>query len=176
MGIKAYLRQWKDTDALFYPLIWFICGSFVILKGSITHLVRIEWVDIDVIPILLIYLVAQDQNMRAGPLAFFMGILTDMFAPCQLGLFAFVYSAILVGINHCRQFLDFSKIKTSVLLVAIFVVAKWCLLLVVISIFPLGQSSPSITFAFVSISALGTSLIAPFLFYFLTLLRGEEEG
>jgi cell shape-determining protein MreD len=163
-------EQW-----IFYPLIWLTCGIFVILRGAITHLVGIEWVDIDLIPIFLIYLIADDQDFRAGCLAFFMGILTDIFATCQLGLFAFVYSAILLGINQCRQFLDFNKTKASILLVAIFLVAKWSLVLIMIRILPLGHSIPYVKFILISISALITGPIAPFLFHFLNLVRGKEN-
>ena len=163
-------EQW-----IFYALIWLTCGIFVILRGTITHLVGIEWVDIDLVAIFLIYLVANDQDFRAGCLAFFMGILIDIFATCQLGLFAFVYSAILLGINQCRQFLDFNKTKASILLVAIFLVAKWSLVLIMIKILPLGHSIPSVTFILISISALITGLIAPFLFHFLNLARGKEN-
>jgi cell shape-determining protein MreD len=104
-----------------------------------------------------------------------MGILTDIFATCQLGLFAFVYSAILLGINQCRQFLDFNKTKASILLVAIFLVAKWSLVLIMIRILPLGHSIPAVTFILIPISALVTGLIAPFLFHFLNLVRGKEN-
>jgi cell shape-determining protein MreD len=160
---------------IFNPLIWLASGIFVILRGVIAHLVGIEGVDIDLVAIFLIYLIAEDQVFRAGCLAFFMGILTDIFAPCQLGLFTFVYSAILLGINQCRGFLDFSKIKTSVLLAAIFLVAKWALLLIIIRIFSLGQSISSTTFILIPISALITGMITPFLFYFLNLVRGKEN-
>lgn len=175
MGIRVYLKPGKENNVFFYPLIWLTCGTFILFRGAITHLVRVEWVDIDLIPIFLVYLIAREQNFRAGCLAFLMGILTDIFAPCQLGLFAFVYSAILLGMNPCRKFLDFDKTKTSILLVAIFLVAKWSLLLFMISILPLGQCIPSINFILVSISALITGMIAPLLFYFLDLLRGKEN-
>ncbi len=175
MGIRVNLGLGKQNNIFFHALIWLTCGIVVILRGGITHLIGIEWVDIDLIPIFLIYLIGQDQNFRAGCLAFFMGVLTDIFAPCQLGLFAFTYSAILLGANYCRQFLDFTKIRTSMLLVAFFVVAKWSLLLIIMSIFPLGQRIPSISFISVCISALITGMIAPFLFYFLDLVRGKEN-
>ena len=175
VGIRVYLKQWKEDDVFFYPLIWLVCGIFVILRGSIKHLVGIEWLDIDLIPIFLIYLIARDQNFGASCLAFFMGILTDIFAPCKLGLFAFAYSAILLGINNCRQFLDFNNIKTSILFVAIFLLAKWSFLLIVIRPFPLGQFTPLIPFILVSVSILITSLITPLLFYFLNLVRGKEN-
>jgi len=175
MGIGVFLKLGEENNILFYPVIWLVGGVFVILKGGITHLVGIEWVDIDVIPIFLIYLIARGQEFRAGLLAFFMGILTDIFAPCQLGLFAFAYSAVLLGIHYCRRFLDFTKMWTSVLLVALFLAAKWSLLLTIISIFPLGQFAPWITFPLVSISALMTSMIAPFLLYLLNLVSGGEN-
>lgn len=171
MGIRSYLKIGEKNDVFFYPIIWLTCGLFVIVRGSINHLVGIEWLDIDLIPIFLIYLIAKDQNFMAGCLGFFMGILTDIFAPCQLGLFAFAYSAILFGINHCRRFLDFNNIKTSILFVAIFLLAKWSFLMIIIRPFPLGQFTPLIYF----ISVLITGMIAPSLFYFLNLVRGKEN-
>lgn len=147
---------------------------FVLLRGSIGHLMGIEWLDIDLIPIVLIYLLGKDQELRAGCLAFCIGILTDILAPCQLGLFAFAYSAIIFGLNRCRQFLDFNNIKTSALFVAIFLLAKWALLLLVLRLFLAGQFIPSISFVSVFLSALITSLLAPPLFYFLDLAGGPE--
>jgi len=175
MGIRAYLMLWKEDDVVFYPLIWLMCGLSVILRGSINHLVGIEWLDMDLIPIFVIYLIAKNQNLMASCLAFFMGMLTDIFAPCQLGLFAFAYSAILLGINRCRQFLDFNNIKTSILFVAIFLLAKWSFLMIIIRPFPLGQFSPLSFFILVSISVVITSMITPFLFYFLNLTREKES-
>jgi len=175
VGIRAYLRLWEEDKIFFYPLIWLICGLFVILRGSITHLISIEWLGIDLIPVFLVYLIARGQSFGAGCLAFFMGVLTDIFAPCQLGLFAFVYSAILLGIDRFRQFLDFNDTKTSILFVAIFLLAKWSLLMIIIRFFPLVQFIPSISFISVSISALITCLITPFCFYFLNIARGKES-
>jgi len=174
MGIRTYLKLWKEDDVFFYPLIWLTCGLFVILRGSVNHLVGIEWLDIDLIPVFLIYLIAKDQNFMAGCLAFFMGMLTDVFAPCQLGLFAFLYSAIILGINHTRQFLDFNNIKTSVLFVAIFLLAKWSFLMIIIRPSPLREITPLISIVLVFISVLITSMITPFMFYFLNLVGGKE--
>jgi len=175
MGIRVFLKLWEEDKVFFYPLIWLTGSLFVILRGSITHLIKIEWLDIDLISVFLIYLIAKDQEIGAACLAFFMGILTDIFAPCQLGLFAFAYSAILLGINLCRRFLDFKNIKTSMLFVAIFLLAKWSFLLIVIRPFPLRQFIPSIPFVLVSVSILITSLITPFLFYVLNLVSGKES-
>ena len=175
MGIRDYLKLWRENYVFRYPFIWLVCGAFVLLRGSITQLVGVKWLDIDLIPIFLVYLIANDQNVKALCLAFFMGLLTDIFSSCPVGLFALTYSTILVGINSCRQFLDFTNIKTSVLLVAVFLVAKWCLVLVAVSIFPLGQSLPSIRVMQVVVSALITGLITPLIFYLLNLARGRED-
>lgn len=175
VGIRDYLKLWRENHVFFYPSTWLVCGGFVLLRGSITQLVGITWLDIDLIPIFLVYLTAKDQNVKALCLAFFMGLLTDIFSACPLGLFALTYSAILVGINSCRQFLDFTNIKTSVLLVAVFLVAKWCLVLVAVSILPLGQSFPSMRVMPVFVSALITGLITPLIFYLLNLVRGRED-
>lgn len=177
MGLKInkFFKLWKEDRIFFYPLIWLTCGFFVILRGSINHLLRIEWLDLDIIPIFLIYLVAKDQNYKASCLAFFMGLLTDIFAPCQLGLFAFTYSAILLVVNHFRRFLDLNNIKTSILLVVFFLLAKWSFLLIVMRFFPLRQFIGLIPFVLLSVSIVIISLITPLLFYFLNLLRGKES-
>ena len=172
---SKFLKLWKEDRIFFYPSIWLICGLFVILRGNINHLLEIEWLDLDIVPIFLIYLVAQDQNYEASCLAFFMGILTDIFAPCQLGFFAFVYSVILLGVNLCRRFLDINNSKTSVLLVSSFLLAKWFFLLVIMRFFPVRQFIALIPFVLVFVSILITSSITPFLFYFLHLLRGKEN-
>ncbi len=175
MGISTSLKPWKEYKVFFYSLIWLTCCLYVILRGNITHLIKMEWLDIDLIPIFLMYLLAKERNLGAGCLAFFMGVLTDIFTPCQLGLFAFTYSAILLGINLCRRFLDFNNIKTSILLVVIFLLAKWSFLLIAIRPFPLGQFIPSIPFISVSVSILITGLITPVIFYFLNLVGGKES-
>ena len=175
LKIQKFLKLWKEDRIFFYPLIWLACGFFVILRGSINHLLKIEWLDLDIISILLIYLIAKDQNYKASCLAFFMGLLTDIFAPCQLGLFAFTYSAIVLGVTHCRRFLDFNNIKTSMLLVACFLLAKWSFLLIVMKFFPIRQFIGLIPFVLLSVSIVITSLITPFLFLFLNLLEGKER-
>ena len=175
MKIGKLLQLWKEDRIFFYPLIWLTCGFFVILRGSINHFLRIEWLNLDILPIFLIYLVAKDQDYKASCLAFFMGILTDIFSPCQLGLFAFTYSAILLGVNHCRRFLDLNNIKTSMLLVVFFLLAKWSFLLIIVRFFPIRQFIALTPFILVSVSIVITGLITPLLFYFLDLLRGKES-
>jgi len=175
LKISKFLQLWKQDRIFFYPLIWLTCGFFVILRGSINHFLRIEWLDLDIVPIFLIYLVAKDQDYKASCLAFFMGILTDIFSPCQLGLFAFTYSAILLGVNHCRRFLDLNNIKTSMLLVVFFLLAKWSFLLIIVRFLPIRQFIALTSFIFLSVSIVITSLITPLLFYFLYLLRGKES-
>jgi len=175
VGIRAYLKLRKEDGAFLHPLIWLTCGLFVILKGSMYHLVGIEWLDIDLIPIFLMYLIGKDQDFVAGCLAFYAGILTDIFAPCHLGLFAFVYSAIVLGIIHCRQFLDFNNIKTSILFVAVFLLVKWPFLMIIMGPSPSRQISSMGSLFFVSICVLATSMVTPFLFYFLDLAKGKED-
>ena len=100
LEVSKFLTLWKEGRIFFYPLIWLTCGLFVILRGNINFLLEIEWLDFDIVPIFLIYLVGQNQHYEASCLAFFMGILTDIFAPSPLGLFAFAYSVILLGITE----------------------------------------------------------------------------
>jgi len=167
-------KEGEEERALCYPLIWFICGIFIILKGNINHFAGVEWLDIDLIPIFLVYLINKKKTFLAACLAFLMGILTDISAPCQLGLFALVYSTIVLGISHCQKFLDFNNIKTQILLVAIMLLAKWSFLPVVLRVFPKEQSIPSIPIFLLAISVFITSLSTPLLFYFLNLLQGKE--
>jgi rod shape-determining protein MreD len=176
MGIGNLIRYWRARWGFFFPVLCVMSGIFVLLRGSISYLLGIEWLDIDIIPIAIIYLLGKDQELRAICLAFCMGILTDILAPCQLGLFALAYSAITFGLDRCRQFLDFNSIKTSALFVAIYLLAKWAFLLVVLRLFTIGQLIPSISFTSVFLSALIMSLIAPPLFYFLDLAGGGRAS
>lgn len=161
---------------LLFPLLCVMSGIFVILRGSISHFLGIEWLDIDLIPIVLIYLLGRDQEVGAESLAFCTGLLTDILAPSQFGLFALTYSAITLGMNRCRQFLDFNNIKTAALFVAGYIVAKWAFVLVVLKLFAAGQLIPSISLVSVFLSAGITSLLAIPLFYFLDLARGRRES
>ncbi|HUU41881.1 MAG TPA: hypothetical protein VMW42_13175 [Desulfatiglandales bacterium] len=172
---SIYVEEWGEGGkAFFYPLIWLMCGLFVILKGNANHFLGVEWLDIDIIPIFLIYLITKERVLLAACLAFFMGILTDILASCQVGLFALVYSAIILGIKYCQKFLDFNNVKTQILSVAFFILAKWSFLLVLPRIFPKGQSNPSIPIVLLAGSVFTTSLIAPILFYVLNFLQGKE--
>ena len=152
-----------------------MCGLFVVLRGNIAHLSKIEWLDFDLIPIFLVYLIAIDQNFKALCLAFFIGLLTDMFSSCQLGLFAFTYSALLLAINNTRHFLDLANVRTTALLVTLFLLAKWCLVLIVLRILPLTQTVPSIRLTLVAVSALIMGVVAPILFYMLDVIYGKEN-
>jgi len=155
-------------------LVCIMSGMFVLLRGSIGHLLGIERLDIDLIPIVLIYILGNNQELRAGCLAFCMGVLTDILAPSQLGLFAFAYSAIILGMYRCRQFLNFNNIKTATLFVALFLLTKWAFLLLVLRLFPAGHYMPSISLGSMLVSAAITSLLAPPLFYVLDLAGGQE--
>jgi len=104
-----------------------------------------------------------------------MGLLTDMFSACQLGLFAFTYSAILLAISSTRRFLDLANVRTAALLVALFLLAKWCFVSIVLRILPLTQSVPSINFITVIVSGLIMGVIAPILFCVLDVIWGKED-
>jgi rod shape-determining protein MreD len=174
MGTGGFIHRWRAGGGLLFFFICVMSGMFVLLRGSIGHLLGIERLDIDLIPIVLIYIIGNNQELRAGCLAFCMGILTDILAPSQLGLFAFVYSAIILGMYRCRQFLDFNNIKTSALFVALFILAKWAFLLIVLRLFPAGHYMPSISLVSVFVSALITSIATPPLFYVLDRAGGRE--
>jgi len=174
MGTGGLIQNWKAGGRFLFPLLCVMTGIFVLLRGSVSRLLGIEWLDIDLVPIVVIYLLGKDKELRAGGLAFCMGILTDILAPCQLGLFALTYSAITVGLNRCRRFLDFNKTKTLALLVGTYLLVKWAFLSIVLRLFPAGQLVPSIPFISVFVSALITGFLALPLFYILD-LAGDEK-
>jgi len=172
MSIGGLVQHGKAHIDFLFPGICVMSGIFVLMRGTIRHSLGIEWLDIDLIPIALIYLVGKDQRLKAGSLAFCVGILTDIITVCPLGLFAVAYSMITLGLNRCRQFLDFNKIKASAPLVAMCILAKWAFILVVLNLFTTGKFIPSTPFLPVLLSALITSLLAPPLFYFMDLGGG----
>ena len=175
LKLSKFSKLWKEDRIFFYPLVWLLCGFYVGLKGTMNHFIGIEWLDIDVVPVFLLYLVAKDQDNKASCLAFFMGILTDIFSPCQLGLFAFIYSALLLVVTLFRRFLDLNNIKTAMLLVVFFLLAKWLFLLIAVRFLPNRQFLTSTPFILLIVSIVIMSLITPLLFYFLNLLRGRER-
>ena len=174
-GLAVHLKQWREEGALFYPSVWILCGLFVVLWGNIHHFTGVEWLNVDLIPVFLVYLIAKEQDLKAFCFAFFMGLLKDILAPCQLGLFAFTYSVLLFGMTRCRQFLNFNNLKTSVLLVAAFLLGKWVFFLVVLRLFPGGQFIPSIHVVEAASSVVMTTLVSPFLFSFLDFIKGGEN-
>jgi rod shape-determining protein MreD len=176
MSTRGLVQHWKARVDFLFLSICVMSGTFVLIRGSVGHSLGIEWLDIDLIPIALIYLVGKDQRLRAGSLAFCVGILTDIMTLCPLGLFAVAYSMITLGLNRCHQFLDFNKIKTSALLVAMCILAKWAFILVVLKLFTIGKFIPSTPFLPVLLSALITSLLAPPLFYFMDLGGGGRAS
>jgi rod shape-determining protein MreD len=176
LGPEGFMQRWRAEAGFMFPLLCLLSGIFVLLRGSISHLLAIEWLDIDLIPIALVYLLGRDQELRAGTLAFCSGILTDILAPCQFGLFALTYSALTFGVNRCRRFLDFENRKTSSLFVAGYLVAKWAFVLAVLKLFAAGQLSPSISLVSVVVSALITGLLAMPLFYLLELAGGGRDS
>jgi rod shape-determining protein MreD len=176
MGVGVLIQHGRADVGFLFPFLCVITGAFVILRGSISHLAGIEWLDIDLIPIVLVYLLGKDQEVQVESLAFGAGILTDILAPCPFGLFALTYSAITLGMNRCRQFLDFNNIKTAGLFVAGYLLAKWAFVWSVLRLFTPGQLIPSISLVSIFVSAVMTSLLAMSLFYFLDLARGGAHA
>jgi rod shape-determining protein MreD len=168
------MRHWRANMSFSFLIFCVASGIFVLLRGSISHLLGIERLDIDLVIIVLIYLVRKDQGLRAGFLAFCAGILTDVLTLCPLGLFALAYSAIIPGLNRFRFFLDFSNLKTSVLLVAVGLFAKWAFVLAVLRLITAGNLMPSISLISLFLSVLITSLLALPLFRLMD-VRGERE-
>lgn len=175
MGITEYFKQLREDRMFIHAIFWFLCALFVVLRGGIAHLTKIEWFDFDVIVVLLVYLVAARRNFQALCLAFCMGLLTDIYSSSHLGLFAFVYSAIVLALNHSQQFLDLASGRTSALLVTVFILFKWCIVLAVLSILRFGQSLPSIDLMLVVISAFIMGLVSPILFRMLGLCCAKQN-
>jgi len=176
IGPEGFIQHWRADVGFMFPFLCVISGIFVLLRGSISHLLAIEWLDIDLIPIALVYLLGKDQELRAGILAFCAGILTDILAPCQFGLFALTYSTLTFGVNRSRQFLDFDNRKTSALFVAGYLVAKWGFIFSVLRVFAAGQLIPSISLVSVVVSALITGFLSMPLFYLLDLAGGGRDS
>ncbi len=158
-----------------YILIWITCSLFVILKGGLNHFLTPEWLDFNLIPAFLLYLIAMGQSFRGIFLAFFMGIFTDIFAPCEFGVFTLSYTAAFLVMNGCQQFLNFNNIKTSILFCFLFILVNWALVLIVIGLFPLRQIIVSVPFISILASALISSFLVPPVFFLLNLLREREN-
>jgi rod shape-determining protein MreD len=173
MGNGSLKKHRKAEERFLLPFLYITSGIFVLLRGGVSRFLGVEWLDIDLISIVFVYLLGKDKEIQAVALAFFLGIMTDIFAPCRLGLFALTYTVTTAGLSRCRQFLDFNNAKTLALLVGVFLLVKWAFLVGLLGLFPVGQLIPSISLISVFLSALITSVLALFLFYFLD--HADEE-
>ena len=124
-------------------------------------------VDIDLVTIVIAYFMIYYGKTVAGIFAVCQGFLIDTMSAGVLGLFTFLYVVTFLGINLGSFVFDLNAARGQIILISLAVLLKETLLVALLRTFSFEISiSSSNMLAFV-VSALGTGLISPMLFYFL---------
>jgi hypothetical protein len=163
-----------------YILVWFASLLFILIKGNLVNQVGSSLFDVDLVTIFIAYLLVTYGEPWAGIFALSQGLLIDIFSGGVLGLFTVLYLIVFLGIRLGSRLFDLSSIKGKVLTVSLAVFVKSILLISFLTLFPLEFVVSSSIFWSFAISAIGSGLIGPLVFYLLQglnyLLMGNREG
>jgi hypothetical protein len=164
-----------------YVVVWLGALLFLLIKGSLMNWMKLNNLDVDLVPIMTAYLITCNGKIGAGVFAFFQGIFVDMFSAGLLGLFGLIYLVVFLGIYLGGRFFDPHSPRGLVILVALAILLKGSLFVVLLDAFSLEMLTSSSTFLSMAASALCTGLIAPFLFYVLdqtmkSLVKDTQEA
>ena len=126
-----------------------------------------SFLDLDLVAIILSYLLIHQGRGGACAFAFVQGMLIDLFSAGIVGLFSLLYLALFLSIDLGRGFFDLFSVRGQIILISLGVFLKQVLFVVLLGFFSLGfHASSSILLSF-ALSALGTGVLAPFVFYIL---------
>lgn len=161
----------EKKQVSFYLLIWFLGVLFTLIKGKWLNFMGLEFLDPDLLTIMIAYLFLFYGPAAACAFAFGQGLLIDVFSSGLQGLFAFLYLSIFGGIYIGCRFFNLQEAKGQALLVSLVVGLKRILFIIVLSVFSQGAIVSSSFIWKSGVSAIGTGLIAPFIFLLFDTLR-----
>jgi rod shape-determining protein MreD len=131
----------------------------------------LDFLDPDLLTIIIAYLFLFYGPAATCAFAFGQGLLIDVFSGGLQGLFAFLYLSIFGGIYLGCRFFNLNETKGQALLISLSVVLKRILFIIVLSVFSQGVIVSSSFLWKSAASAIGTGLIAPFIFLLFDSLR-----
>ncbi|MCD6123291.1 MAG: rod shape-determining protein MreD [Spirochaetales bacterium] len=162
-----------------YPISFILLISAVILESTLLYKIKISNVIPDLSLIVLVYIAYRKGSMTGQVTGFVTGITEDILSLSPMGLNAFIKTFIgyIYGIIQGNVFVD--PLLMPIILVAVATLIKALLLAVLGVVFPIPQITTHFFTHDLWISILYNSLLAPFLFALLNLIKvlkpGEKE-
>jgi len=158
-------------------LSWFISILFILFKGGMeNHIIFFKSFDVDIVIILIAYLLVFYGETGAGIFAFGLGLVIDVFSGGVPGLFTFLYLVVFLAIKLASRPLDLLSTGGQMATVSMAVLLKKGLMVILLYMFSLEITFSFSDFLLFVFSAICSSLIAPFLFYFLDFLNRLPIG
>jgi rod shape-determining protein MreD len=145
---------------------------FALTKGKLMNLAGADILDLDLFSVMIAYLFLIYGRVPAATFAFGQGLLIDIFSGGIHGLFTFIYLSIFGCIYLGSRLFNLEYPKGQILLISSVVLLKRILLLLMLGTFSQEVFFPRFFLLVSVVSALGTGIVAPFIFYLFSLLRG----
>lgn len=132
--------------------------------------------DVDLVIIFIAYLLLYFGGLGPGVFAFGLGILIDIFSVGPLGLFAFLYLFIFLGIKFGSVIFDLLSIRGRMSLIMLAVFAKHLLFFALLGLFSLKIFFSYYHILYIALSALCTGLLTPLVFWLLNRIYGSIKA
>jgi len=159
-----------------YPVSFVLLIGAVILESTLLHRIKISNVIPDLSLIILVYIAYRKGSMTGQVSGFVTGLTEDFLSISPLGLNAFIKTFIgyIYGMIQGNVFVD--PLLMPIILVAVATLVKALLLAVFEVIFPIPQITAHFFTHDLWISILYNSLLAPFFFALLNLIKALKPG
>jgi hypothetical protein len=162
-------------------VLWIAGVLFVLLKGKwMDGVLTPEGLGLDVCTIIIAYLFSEISRKWAVAFSLSQGLLIDIYSGGLRGLFAALYLAVYGTIHLGSRFLDLNGVKGQMVIVAVAVFVKYCLLFLIVKSFPLDLVIAPPALWMVGLSFVANGLMAPFVIglirWFGFVLRGGNVG
>ena len=143
---------------------------FILIKGNLTNLLCANFLDLDLVSILIAYLFLLYGPTTAGTFAFGQGLLIDIYSGGLHGLFTLLYLIVFATVYLGSRFFSLQEPKGQALLVCLSLVVKKMIFFILLLAFSHKIVFSEYTLWMFVTSVIGTALIAPALFFLFNLM------
>jgi rod shape-determining protein MreD len=133
----------------------------VLVRGSFLNQRWLEFVDIDLVTILIAYLWIHYGQTGAGLFALGQGVMMDLFSGSMMGLFALLYLAVFLAIQMGSRFFHLQTFRGLMILILLAVLLRQLMLLGLLEVFSFPIHFTWHTYVSFGLSALVSGVLAP---------------
>ncbi len=133
----------------------------MLVRGSFLNQRWLEFVDLDLLTILIAYLWIHYGQTGAGLFALGQGVMMDLFSGGMMGLFALLYLAVFLAIQMGSRFFHLQTFRGLMILILIAVLLRQLMLLGLLELFSFSIHFSWRTYVSFGISALVSGALAP---------------